>query len=125
MHGLFAFHMHKKTILVELPAEMVDRLDRENINSDRSSFISDLLDDKLKQQTSMMQPMDASTEISSRLQSQPRSTDFTGEIKLANNRGAPLGTFNINTVDGFEELSKTIGTLSEDPIVRMRVRKWR
>ena len=125
MHDLFAFHMHKKTILVELPAEMVDRLDRENINNDRSSFISNLLDDKLKQQTSMMQSMDASTEISSRLQNQPMSTDFTGEIKLANNRGMSLGTFNINTVDGFEELSRTIGSLSEDPIVRMRVRKWR
>ena len=125
MHGLFAFHMHKKTILVELPAEMVDRLDRENVSSDRSSFISDLLDDRLKQQTSMMQPMDASTEISSRLQSQPMSTDFTGDVKLTNNRGMPLGTFNINTVEGFEELSKTIGSISEDPIVRMRVRKWR
>ena len=117
--------MHKKTILVELPAEMVDRLDRENVSSDRSSFISDLLDDRLKQQTSMMQPMDASTEISSRLQSQPMSTDFTGDVKLTNNRGMPLGTFNINTIEGFEELSKTIGSISEDPIVRMRVRKWR
>ena len=72
-----------------------------------------------------MQPMDASTEISSRLHDQPISTNFTGEIKLTNKHGFPLGTFNINTVEGFEELSRKIASLSDDPIVRMKARKLR
>lgn len=126
MHFSLTPDMHKKTILVELPAEIVDKLDRENTTGDRSSFVSNLLDAQLKEHTSMMPQMDASTELTTRLHSPSTgdTSEFSGEVKLTNKRGLPMGTFNINTVEGFEQLAEKIATMSDDPLVRMKARKW-
>jgi len=49
----------------------------------------------------------------------------SGEIGLTNSSGLSLGKFNINTVEGFESLADKISEMSDDPIVRMRARRWR
>lgn len=49
---------------------------------------------------------------------------LSGEIGLVTNDGLTLGKFNINTVEGFENLARKIEQVSEDPIVRIRARRW-
>ncbi len=110
--------MEKKTIFLELPAEMVEEIDRRNMMGDRSAFISDLIGRQLHGDISVM---DASTEIPSMM----KQEITPGEISLIDSRGQPLGRFNINTVEGFEQLAAKICEISDDPIVRMKARRWR
>ena len=114
--------MEKKTIFLELPAEMIDNIDRQNTIGDRSLFISDLLQKQLERGISTM---DASTELTTRIDKSGGGLGTPGEISLINSDGTPLGKFNINTVEGFEELSKKICEISEDPVVRVRAKLWR
>ena len=114
--------MEKKTIFLELPAEMIDNIDRQNTIGDRSLFISDLLQKQLEQEFSAM---NISTDLMTRMDQAGKPMGVSGEIGLTNSSGAPLGKFNINTVEGFEELSKKISELSEDPVVRVRAKLWR
>ena len=114
--------MEKKTIFLELPAEMIDEIDTQNTMGDRSLFISDLLQKQLEQGVSTM---DASTELRTSIDEIIELVGVSGEIVLVNSRGIQLGKFNINTVEGFEELSRKICELSDDPIVRMRAQRWR
>ena len=114
--------MDKKTIFLELPSEMVDKIDRENVTGDRSAFISDLLGKQLGEGVTTM---DASTELTSRMDENSISMSTPGEIGLVNSRGVSLGKFNINTVEGFEHLAEAICKISDDPIVRMRSRRLR
>jgi len=116
--------MEKKTIFLELPSEMVDKIDKENMMGDRSVFISDLLEKQLQQSVSRME-MGASTELMTRMEETRDPVGLSGEIGLVNSRGASLGNFNINTVEGFERLAEKISEMSDDPIVRMRARRWR
>ena len=116
--------MEKKTIFLELPSEMVDRIDKENVMGDRSVFISDLLEKQLQPGVSRME-MSASTDLMQRLEETRDPVGLPGEIGLVNSRGASLGNFNINTVEGFERLAEKISETSDDPIVRMRARRWR
>ena len=113
--------MEKKTIFLELPSKMIARIDEQNTVGDRSVFISELIDKQLQTPVS---EMDVSTEIPTTMQTGELG-EVTGEVSLVNNGGVPLGKFDINTVEGFEELSKKISELSDDPIVRMRARRWR
>ena len=46
--------MEKKTIFLELPAEMVEEIDRRNMMGDRSAFISDLIGRQLHGDISVM-----------------------------------------------------------------------
>jgi hypothetical protein len=114
--------MEKKTIFLELPLEMIERIDRENMAGDRSQFISDLLEKQLQQEIS---EMDASSEISTKMSEGMSLTGPHGEISLVNNKGMHLGRFDINTVEGFEQLTMKICELSNDPIVRMKARRMR
>lgn len=114
--------MEKKTIFLELPSDIVDRIDRKNNTGDRSSFITGLLN---KQLDEMVTSMDVSTELTSSMSQDTTASGVPGEIKLLDSRGMPLGKFNINTVEGFEQLSGKICEVSDDPIVRMKARKWR
>lgn len=117
--------MDKKTIFLELPSEMVDMIDHENTTGDRSTFISNLIDSQFKTDTTTITPTDVSTELTSRMNAQTPTLGTNGELKIFNNKGNPIGTFNINTIDGFEQLANTIATISEDPVVRMKARRWR
>jgi len=110
--------MEKKTIFLELPAEMVEEIDRRNMIGDRSAFISDLLGRQLYGEVSVM---NAAPEVSGEV----RENVSPGDISLVDSRGRPLGRFNINTVEGFDELMSKICSLSDDPIVRMRARRCR
>lgn len=115
--------MEKKTIFLELPAEMVDKIDRDNVTGDRSVFISDLIGKQLQHDD--VSRMDISTELTTRMREIRDPMGVSGEIGLVNNRGASMGKFNINTVEGFEHLADKISEISDDPIVRMRARRWR
>ena len=114
--------MHKKTILLELPAEIVDKIDQQNMTGDRSTFISHLIGDQFKTGISLMDAMDGKTELSSKM-SEMSEAPFTGELRLTTAHGRPIGNFNINTQDGFKQMAETIAKLSDDPIVRMKARK--
>jgi hypothetical protein len=118
----FFLGMEKKTIFLELPSEMIDRIDRENVVGDRSQFISDLLDKQLEQGIS---EMDISTELSTTMSEGKSQTGAHGDLWLINNKGMNLGRFDINTVEGFEQLTMKICELSNDPIVRMKARRMR
>lgn len=115
--------MEKKTIFLELPAEMVDKIDRENVMGDRSVFISDLIDRQL--QLGDISRMDVSTDLTTRMEETRGSMGVSGEISLTNSSGASIDKFNINTIEGFERLADKISEISDDPIVRMRARRWR
>jgi len=116
--------MEKKTIFLELPIEIVERIDRENILGDRSTFVSDLLEKQLQHNLSRME-MGAATELTTRMETTRDHMGVSGEIGLTNSSGLSLGKFNINTVEGFESLADKISEMSDDPIVRMRARRWR
>jgi len=113
--------MEKKTIFLELPCEIIDKIDHNNRLGDRSTFISELLEKQLQREVTRMQ---ISSEIMTRIGTEDVKA-ISGEIGLVNSKGLPLGKFNINTVEGFENLAKKIADLSDDPIVRMRARRWR
>ena len=113
--------MEKKTILLELPSELVEKIDRLNTLGDRSAFITNLLEKQLQNQETQ-----TSLKPETDMQAfKPNQTiGLAGEISLIKSDGASLGTFNINTVEGFEQLAKKIQELSEDPIVRIKARRW-
>jgi len=68
--------------------------------------------------------MDATTEISTSMHA-GEMVEVTGEVNLVNSQGVSLGKFNINTGEGFENLAEKICEISNDPIVRMKARRWR
>ncbi|MBS3778500.1 MAG: hypothetical protein KGY50_04330 [Candidatus Thermoplasmatota archaeon] len=115
--------MHKKTILLELPAEIVDRIDQQNMTGDRSTYISNLLGNQFKTDVSLMDAMDGATELSSLMKDEMADVPFTGELKLTTAHGKSVGKFNINNAEGFTEMAETIAKMSDDPIVRMKARK--
>ncbi len=117
--------MEKKTVFLELPSEMIDRIDEHNTLGDRSVFISNLIDKQLDKDVSKMSSMDVSTELSTRMEESSGVLSVSGEIGLVNSSGDPIGKFDVNTVEGFEDLAQKVCELSDDPIVRMRARRWR
>ena len=112
--------MEKKIIFLELPVETIEKIDDQNKVGTRSVFISDLIEKQLTQ----VSKMDASTEILTSMQAGELG-QLTGEISLVNNQGMSIGKFDINTVEGFENLATKICEISDDPIVRMKARRWR
>ena len=107
--------MEKKTLFLELPCELIEKIDRFNQIGDRSAYISDLLEKQLNSQT--FNEIDTTIRIEN-------PNKLTGEIDLFNDKGESIGKFNINTLEGFQELARTIQEVSEDPVVRVRARQW-
>ena len=107
-------NMEKKTLFLELPCELIEKIDRFNQMGDRSVYITDLLEKQLNSQT--LNEIDTTIKI--------ESSKLTGEIDLFNNEGESIGRFNINTLEGFQELARTIQNVSEDPSVRFKARQW-
>ena len=107
--------MEKKTLFLELPCELIDKIDRFNQMGDRSVYITDLLEKQLHSQT--LNEIDTTMRIED-------PNKLTGEIDLFNNEGGSIGRFNINTLEGFQELARTIQNVSEDPLVRFKARQW-
>ena len=113
--------MEKRTIFLELPSEMIEKIDRKNTLGDRSLFVSGLLERQLQQEFNRMA---VSTDLTARMEANEGHFGTSGELGLFDPKGDPIRKFNINSVEGFEELATVISELSEDPIVRMRARRW-
>ena len=112
--------MEKKTIILNLSCELIDKIDRLNTIGDRSSFISNLLGEQLK--STIANSVDASTELTTKMSENEDLFGITGEINLINRNGISLGKFNIDTLEGFEDLTKKIQEISKDPAVQIRAR---
>ena len=113
--------MEKRTICLVLSSEIIDKIDQKNNLGDRSHFISDLLEKQLLQESTKI---DASTELTTRMEPSEKPMGLDGELGLFGHQGGPLRKFNINSIEGFEELATVISELSKDPVVRMRAREW-
>jgi hypothetical protein len=111
--------MENKSIILKLPSELIDKIDQLNKMDDRSTFIKQLLEEQL--QFLYSDGMDETTEIITTM-SQPSSN--TGEIDLVNSNGVSLGKFDIDTLEGFEDLAKKIQEASRDPAVQIRARSF-
>ena len=111
--------MEKKIIFLELSTDIIEKIDDHNKIGTRSIFISDLLEKQLTQ----VSRMDVTTEISTSMHAGEMG-EVTGEVSLVNSQGVSLGKFNINTGEGFESLAEKICEISNDPIVRMKARRW-
>jgi hypothetical protein len=107
--------MEKKTLFLELPCELIEKIDRFNQMGDRSVYITDLLEKQLNSQT--FNEIDTTIRIED-------PNKLAGQIDLFNNEGESIGRFNINTLEGFQELAKTIQNISKDPVVRVKARQW-
>jgi len=114
--------MNKKTILLEIPCELIDRIDTLNNKGDRSEFVSELITKQI--QESPVTTMKNETDISEKLEQFKEKMDLTGQINITLSDGNPVGKFDINTVEGFQELAKTIQNISKDPVVRIRASRW-
>ena len=112
--------MEKKTVFLELPAEMIEKIDRDNVMGDRSAFITNLLDRQLQNNISTM---DFSTDLLNKMDQINKPFGNPGEISIVDNEGLNIGKFNINTIEGFENLTRKISEISEDPIVKMRTKR--
>ena len=112
--------MEKKIIFLELPNETIEKIDDQNKVGTRSVFISDLIEKQLTQ----VSKMNVSIEIPTSMQAGELG-EVAGEISLVNSQGMSLGKFDINTEEGFENLAAKICEISDDPIVRMKARRWR
>jgi hypothetical protein len=110
--------VEKRTIFLELPCEMIEKIDTWNPKGDRSLFVTELLEKQLQHEISKT---DSSVEFVTRMDAFEESS---GEFSLVDKKGVSLGRFDINTAEGLEKLSQKICELSDDPIVRMRVRLW-
>ena len=113
--------MEKRTIFLELPSEIIDRIDQSNTLGDRSLFVTNLLEKQLQQESN---GIGDTTDITTRMEVSEKPIGRVGELGLFNQKGDPLRKFNINSVEGFEELATVISEISEDPIVRLRARGW-
>jgi hypothetical protein len=113
--------VEKRTIFLELPCEMIEKIDTWNPKGDRSLFVTELLEKQLQNENSKTDI----AEMETKMNAFEKSSDASGEISLVDGRGIVLGRFDINAVEGIEKLSEKICELSDDPVVRMRVRLWR
>ena len=110
--------MEKKNIILELPCELIDKIDRLNTTEDRSTFISSLIEKQIEEneRVRFKAGMDSQTLMSTT----DRPFGLSGIIDIIDNQGVSLGKFNINTLEGFEDLTKKIKEISEDPAVQIR-----
>jgi hypothetical protein len=109
--------MEKKTILINISNELIDRIDRLDPVSDRSFFISNLLEEKLDE-------IESTKKITPNMNLKSSAFDLSSEVGLVDCNGSILGKFNINSLEGFEALNKKIQELSEDPAVKIRSRNF-
>ena len=114
--------MEKKTIFLELPAELIEKIDKLNTVGDRSAFVCSLLEKQIQQESTG--GVDASMEITTHMKRTEEQLRIPGEIDLLTSNGVSLGRFNINTIEGFEELAEKIQELSNDPVVKIRAKSW-
>ncbi|MDH7516984.1 MAG: hypothetical protein QHH19_01370 [Candidatus Thermoplasmatota archaeon] len=113
--------MEKRTIFLELPLNIIDEIDLRNTMGDRSLFITELLEKQLQQQEISRMNISQETETA---KDSIKKLVSSGIVTLVDSEGTPLGRFDINTVEGFEDLARKICEISEDPMVRIKARRW-
>jgi len=109
--------METKKIILELSCELIDKIDRLNNLGDRSDFISYLIEEQLKTSN-----INSSSELITKMSENKGFFGVNGEINILNCKGDSLGTFDIDTLEGFENLTKKIQEISKDPAVQIRAR---
>jgi len=112
--------MDKKNIILELSCELIEKIDRLNNTSDRSSFISKLIEEQLKQ--SLTNTANEPPQYITKMSDKENIIKYPSEIRLVNSKGISVGKFDINTLDGFENMIKKVHEISEDPAVQIRAR---
>jgi hypothetical protein len=117
--------MDKKTIILELPSEIINQIDKENNLGDRSVFISDLLNTQLKVEGKMIISSNELKESESLKNNEKSNSNADGKLTILNNHGDQIGVFNINNIQEFESLAKTIELISNNPKVKIRTQLWR
>jgi len=111
--------MERKNIILEMPCELIDEIDRHNTLGDRSTFISHLIEKQLE-----ITSFNASTDLTTRMSKTKSPFGVSEEIGLINSKGVSIGKFDINTIDGFKNLAKKIRDVSEHPVVKTRAESW-
>ena len=53
------------------------------------------------------------------------NSNANGKLTILNNQGEQVGVFDINNIQQFESLAKTIESISKNPKVKIRTRLWR
>ena len=112
------FCMERKTIILELPSELIDKIDRLNAIGDRSTFISNLLENQINTQFS--ENAEQMDDFVSTMKKSPKLSKTSRKISLITSDGTLLGKFDIDTLEGFEDLTKKIQEISKDPAVQIR-----
>ena len=113
--------MQKKSIILNLSSELIDKIDRLNTLNDRSDFVTYLLEKQLETTSSNMnEPNDYITKMSNNQD----IFGLSGEINLVNSEGNSIGKYDINTLEGFENLAKKIQEISKDPAVQIRAKSF-
>ncbi|KYK22853.1 hypothetical protein AYK24_01715 [Thermoplasmatales archaeon SG8-52-4] len=114
--------MEKKTIILNLSSELIDKIDRLNTMEDRSDFISHLLEKQLD--SPLNNTIDESRTLISKMSNKDGFLGISGEIDLINSDGLSIGKFDIDTLEGFENLAKKIQEISKDPAVQIRAQSF-
>ena len=110
--------MDKKTIILELSSELIDKIDRLNTIGDRSTFISNLLEEQINSQVT--DDVDTKNDLVTKMNQNNKFTRISREINLVTSDGILLGKFDIDTIEGFEDLTRKIQEISKDPAVQIR-----
>ena len=110
--------MEKKTIILELSSELVDKIDRLNTLGDRSGFISNLLEEQINSKVS--DDVNNQDILVTIMKQNDNLLKTNREISLVTDDGILLGKFDIDTLEGFEDLTKKIQEISKDPAVQIR-----
>ena len=105
-------------MFLKLPAEMVDRIDRDNVVGDRSVFITNLLNQQLSNFSTMK-----TSDFNNKTEENKENAANSTEINISKVNGENIGSFDINTISGFEKLIRKIVEESDDPIVKMRAQR--
>jgi hypothetical protein len=114
--------MEKKTIFLELSCELIEKIDRKNMLGDRSVFITNLLEKQLTEQTPNR--VEPTTDFTEKIDNIRPAFKVAGEVNISDNEGVSIGRFDLNTLQGFEDLARKIQEISDDPVVRIRARQW-
>ena len=113
--------MDKKTVYLELPSEIIDRVDHLNFGGDRSNFIAGLLSNSLERYPGKS---DFLVMVKENHVDDGSLMVDSGEVDIINYKGLSIGRFNINTLDGFDYLVDKIAELSDNDLVKTKAKNF-
>ena len=110
--------MEKKTIVLELSSELIDKIDRLNKLGDRSVFITNLLEEQINSKDN--EYVETKDNLFTMMKQSNKSSISSRKLSLITSDGVLIGKFDIDTLEGFEDLTKKIQEISKDPAVQIR-----